>query len=95
MKIMPAVFGSHMYMNQMLYSESVVNASAALQTVWETPKPDKHTTENMRMLFNEIICDLVVSNRTTIQFQLLKLGIDLQCETITIFVQSASLNILS
>ena len=66
MKIMPAVFGSHMYMNQMLYSESVVNASAALQTVWETPKPDKHTTENMRMLFNEIICDLVVSNRTTI-----------------------------
>lgn len=62
MEVMHAVLGSHMYENTMLHSESIDNASAVFQTPWESAKPDKRITENMRTLFNEIISDLVTRN---------------------------------
>ena len=58
MEVMEAVLDSHMYSNQMLHSESIDNSSAVFQTPWESEKPDKRITENMRGLFNEIIKDL-------------------------------------
>lgn len=62
MEVMQAVLGPHMYANNMLHSESIDNASAVFQTPWESTKPDKRITENMRKLFNEIISDLVMRN---------------------------------
>lgn len=62
MEVMHAVLGEHMYSNQMLHSESIDNASAVFQTTWESSKPDKRITDNMRTLFNEIINDLALRN---------------------------------
>lgn len=62
LEVMEAVLGQHMYANNMLHSESIDNASAVFQTPYESAKPDKRITENMKHLFNEIIADLVHLN---------------------------------
>ena len=61
-EVMEAVLGRHMYTNSMLHSESIDNASAVFQTPYESVKPDKRITENMKDLFNEIITDLTSLN---------------------------------
>lgn len=62
MEVMDAVLADHMYENQMLHSESIDNSTAVFQTPWESDKPDKRISENMKSVFNEISSDLVMRN---------------------------------
>ncbi|MCP4589077.1 AAA family ATPase [Pseudoalteromonas sp.] len=60
--VMEVVLRNHMYENPMLHSESIDNSTAVFQTPWESDKPDKRITENMRHVFNEIATDLIQRN---------------------------------
>ena len=62
MEVMEVVLNDHMYANKMLHSESIDNSTAVFQTPWESDKPDKRISENMRALFNEISIELIKRN---------------------------------
>jgi chromosome partitioning protein len=62
LEVMEAVLGSHRYQNAMVHSEAVDNSTAYFQTPWESKKPDKRITENMRAVFNEIADELILRN---------------------------------
>jgi chromosome partitioning protein len=62
MEVMEAVLGNYMYENKMLHSESIDNSTSVFQTPWESDKPDRRITDNMKYVFNEIATDLIMRN---------------------------------